>query len=90
MRIRAIARGSAVVMDGDGAPDGESGAHPGEEMMTAFYLDGGRLMLTHYCVARNYPRLVATAASDAAARSSSASWTARTSRRATSATWTRW
>lgn len=34
-------------------------AHPGEKMVTMFHLDGGRLMLTHYCVARNQPRLVA-------------------------------
>jgi hypothetical protein len=32
-------------------------------MLTVFHLDGGRLMLTHYCVARNQPRLVATAIS---------------------------
>jgi hypothetical protein len=59
VRIRAIAGGSAVVEDGGGAAEGPGGAHPGEEMMTVFYLDGDRLMLTHYCVARNHPRLVA-------------------------------
>ena len=34
-------------------------------MVTMFYLDGDRLMLTHYCVARNQPRLVATSFADA-------------------------
>jgi hypothetical protein len=64
VRIRTIAGGSAVVEDGGGTPAGDEGAHPGQEMMTVFYLDGDRLMLTHYCVARNHPRLVATAAED--------------------------
>lgn len=64
IRIRSIAGGSAVVSDGGGSADGVPGAHPGEEMMTVFYLDGDRLMLTHYCVAQNHPRLVATAARD--------------------------
>jgi hypothetical protein len=35
-------------------------AHPGEQMETLVHLDGDRLLLTHYCVARNQPRLVAT------------------------------
>lgn len=35
-------------------------AHPNETMMSMFHLDGDRLMLTHYCVAKNQPRLVAT------------------------------
>jgi len=35
-------------------------AHPNETMMTMYHLDGERLMLTHYCVAKNQPRLVAT------------------------------
>jgi hypothetical protein len=39
-------------------------AHPNERMMTMFHLDGDRLMLTHYCVAKNQPRLVATAFAD--------------------------
>ena len=39
-------------------------AHPNETMLTMYYLDGDRLMLTHYCVARNQPRLVATSFED--------------------------
>jgi len=35
-------------------------AHPGETMLTLFHLDGDRLMLTHYCVAKNQPRMVAS------------------------------
>lgn len=29
------------------------------EMLTIYHVDGGRLMLTHYCVLRNQPRMVA-------------------------------
>jgi len=35
-------------------------AHPGEEMVSMFHLDGDRLLLTHYCVAKNQPRLLLT------------------------------
>jgi hypothetical protein len=35
-------------------------AHAGETMLTIFHMDGDRLMLTHYCVAKNQPRLLAT------------------------------
>jgi len=52
--IRVIARGSVVEM-------ASFDAHPGEQMRTMFHLDGDRLLLTHYCVARNQPRLVARA-----------------------------
>src|SRR5438128_7045858 len=33
-------------------------------MMTTFYLDGDRLLLTHYCEARNQPTLVAATIDD--------------------------
>ena len=49
--FRVIAAGSVVV------ETTEFEAHPGETMMTMYHLDGERLMLTHYCVARNQPRL---------------------------------
>jgi hypothetical protein len=51
---RTIAAGSAVV-------ETSLGAHPGEAMMTTIVLDGSRLLLAHYCVAKNQPRLIATA-----------------------------
>ncbi|MFN8177708.1 MAG: hypothetical protein U0167_07270 [bacterium] len=37
-------------------------AHPNEEMVTMICPDGDRLLLTHYCVAMNQPRLVLTSA----------------------------
>jgi hypothetical protein len=54
---RTIAAGSAVLAT-------SFDAHPGETMATIFTLDGDRLELTHYCVARNAPRLVATRIED--------------------------
>lgn len=56
--FEAIARGSVVI------ETSAFDAHPGERMMTAFHMDGERLLLTHYCVAGNQPRLVATAFED--------------------------
>jgi hypothetical protein len=53
MTWRVIAGGSAVLVT-------SFDAHPNETMATLFHLDGGKLMLTHYCVAKNQPRLVAT------------------------------
>jgi hypothetical protein len=52
--FKTIARGSVVV-------ENSFDAHPNETMMTMFYLDGDRLLLTHYCVAGSQPRLAATA-----------------------------
>jgi hypothetical protein len=37
-----------------------------ENMVTMFYLDGSRLMLTHYCAAKNQPRLVGSVLPDGA------------------------
>lgn len=48
--IRAIAGGSVLVMQG-------AGAHPNEEMITMVHMDGDRLLLVHYCIAKNQPRL---------------------------------
>ena len=53
INYKTIAQGSVVAAN-------SFDAHPNETMMTMFYLDGDRLMLTHYCVARNQPRLLAT------------------------------
>jgi hypothetical protein len=55
-----IARGSAVLNSS------RHGAHPGDEeaMATVYHLDGHRLLLTHYCVAKNQPRLAATKIDD--------------------------
>jgi len=54
---RVIAGGSVVMAT-------SFDAHPNETMVTMFYLDGEELMLTHYCVARNQPRLRATSFED--------------------------
>ncbi len=32
----------------------------GSDMVTVYYLDGGRLVLTHYCMAKNQPHMQAT------------------------------
>lgn len=40
------------------------GTSPESSMLTVFYMDGDRLMLTHYCEAGNEPRMVATSIED--------------------------
>ena len=35
-----------------------------ENVVTMYYLDGGRLMNTHYCMAKNQPRMVADVSPD--------------------------
>jgi|CXWL01.1.fsa_nt_gi hypothetical protein len=52
-----IAQGSVVV-------ENSFDAHPNETMMTMFYLDRDRLLLTHFCVSKNQPRLVADSYAD--------------------------
>jgi hypothetical protein len=52
VRFEKIARGSVLL------ETSQFEAHPGETMVTAHHLDGDRLVLTHYCVAGNQPRLV--------------------------------
>jgi hypothetical protein len=54
--LQILARGTVLLSTSRVEP------HPGEHegMATAFHMDGDRLMLTHYCVAGNQPRLVAT------------------------------
>lgn len=51
--IRVIARGSAVMQTSEFQDE------PGEGMATVYFLDRGKLMLTHYCEAGNQPTLVA-------------------------------
>jgi hypothetical protein len=51
--VKVVAGGSVVVEE-------SFGAHPNETMYTMYYMDGDRLLLTHYCVAQNQPRLVAS------------------------------
>jgi hypothetical protein len=58
--IKVIAQGSVVEQR-------SFEAHPGEEMRTLFAMDGERLILTHYCVARRHPRLVASEIADSGA-----------------------
>ena len=53
---KVIAGGSAVMHT-------SFDAHPNETMVTLYTLDRDRLLLTHYCIAGNQPRLVATRAS---------------------------
>ena len=52
--FKTIAQGSAV-------HESSFDAHPNETMATMYYLDGDRLLLTHYCVSQTQPRLRAEA-----------------------------
>jgi hypothetical protein len=49
-----------VIAGGSAVEERSFDAHPGETMLTLFHMDGDRLMLTHYCAAKNQPRLLAT------------------------------
>jgi hypothetical protein len=49
-----------VIAGGSAIEERSFDAHPGETMLTIIHMDGNRLMLTHYCAAKNQPRLLAT------------------------------
>lgn len=53
VRYELTASGSALF---ERYADGSMGA--GSEMITMYHLDSGRLMLTHYCMAGNQPRML--------------------------------
>src|SRR5215469_16527929 len=59
--LRVISTGNALAheMTGSQKPN-QDPEHP----ITMFYLEGDRLLLTHYCDAGNRPRMVATASPD--------------------------
>lgn len=54
---RVIAGGSVLMAN-------EMEDKPAMAMVTMYHMDGPSLMLTHYCVAKNQPRLVATKIAD--------------------------
>jgi len=57
-RVQLIAAGS-VLME-----ESWFEGHKGEMMVTTYYMDGDKLRLTHYCVAKNAPRMEATEISE--------------------------
>lgn len=50
-RFEVIAKGTALVETTDFE------AHPGESMVTVYHADGDDVLLTHYCIAGNQPRM---------------------------------
>ncbi len=54
---KTIAGGSCVM-------ESSFDAHPNEMMVTMIHPDGERLLLTHYCMAKNQPRLIASEIAD--------------------------
>lgn len=57
INFKTIAQGSVV-------HESSFDAHPNETMATMYYLDGTRLLLTHYCVSKTQPRLQASSFED--------------------------
>ena len=54
LKVQIVSRGSAILNTSEFVDS------PGEGMVTMFYMDGDRLLLTHYCEAGNQPTLAAT------------------------------
>jgi len=57
LRYEVIAGGSVVM-------EVSKEAHEGHTMATMFHMDGEDLVLTHYCIAKNQPRMKATSFRD--------------------------
>ncbi len=57
LRYEVIAGGSVVM-------ETSREAHEGHIMATMFHMDGDDLVLTHYCIAKNQPRMKATSFRD--------------------------
>lgn len=56
INYRLVSGGSAVMETIDAAHD--------SQMITVYHLDGDHLMMTHYCMANNQPRMRANASND--------------------------
>ena len=56
---RVTANGSAIMSEITGAMEGQE-----HDMVTMIHMDGGRLLLTHYCASGNQPRMQASASPD--------------------------
>jgi len=56
---RMTAGDSALMSEIQSAKHGQN-----EDMISMIHLDGGRVLLTHYCAAGNQPRMVASASPD--------------------------
>jgi hypothetical protein len=61
--LRVTSRGNALVHDMKEAGTPDDPAHY-DHPLTMLYLDGDRLLLTHYCDAGNRPRMVARTSGD--------------------------
>ena len=54
----------SIIAGGSCVMEQSAMAHEGVEIVTMFHMDNDDLMLTHYCAAKNQPRLRATQISD--------------------------
>jgi hypothetical protein len=61
--LRVTSRGNALVHEMKAAGTADDPTRY-DDPVTMLYLDGDRLLLTHYCDAGNRPRMVATASPD--------------------------